>query len=216
MRDRLNPNPYVVVSGPLAVGKTTLADLLAERLGWGKILEDLSSHPYLSDYYLDMKRWGFHTVASFLIRALLLQDEITVRLASEPLCQDWYIAEHYEIYGLHTFDEKIIDERDRVLFEQLHQYLMAHSVKPTLVIRLTASPETLIHRLIVRQRASESSGVPASYVQHLCERYRVWGANLGVPSIEIDTSTCDFARDPAVQDAIISQVQATLRSLTFS
>ena len=59
----MNDNPYVVVSGPLAVGKTTLVNLLAERLGWGKILEDLSSNPYLADYYLDMKRWGFHTVA---------------------------------------------------------------------------------------------------------------------------------------------------------
>ena len=93
---------------------------------------------------------------------------------------------------------------------------MAHSVKPTLVIRLTAPPEALLHRLGLRQRASESPGVPASYVQRLCERYRVWGANLGIPSIEIDSSKHDFVRDSAVQEAIISQIQAMLRSLTGS
>lgn len=130
--------PYVTVCGPLAAGKTTITKLLADHFGWALLLEDLDANPYMRDYYQDMHRWGFHAVMAFLVRALALQDQISTRLAREAVCQDWHFAEHYAIYGVHVFEEGIINERERKTCEELHRYLMAHAVTPDLVITLTA------------------------------------------------------------------------------
>ena len=90
---RRERQPYVSVCGPLAAGKTSVVTLLASRLGWSLLLEDLSVNPYLRDYYSDMPRWGFRTVTAFMVHALTQASEVRDRLAREPVCQDWHFAE---------------------------------------------------------------------------------------------------------------------------
>ena len=54
------PKPrYIVVEGPIGVGKTSLAELLAERLHARKSLEGPEENPFLSHFYKDMRRYAF-------------------------------------------------------------------------------------------------------------------------------------------------------------
>lgn len=201
--------PYISVCGPLASGKTTVARLLAAQFGWSLLLEDIDANPYLQDYYEDMSRWGFRTVTAFLVRALTLQDELSRRLAHETVCQDWHFAEHYDIYGVHVFDEGIITEKERTTFQELHGYLMTHAPTPDLVIVLTADPGTLLARAAGRKRPGERD-VPLRYLEHLVVRHRDWARTLNVPSIVIDTVEYDVVRETAAAKRLIARVQAML------
>ena len=51
--------PFVAVEGNIGVGKTTLVKLLAKILRLRPIFEPVDSNPYLTDYYLDQRRWAF-------------------------------------------------------------------------------------------------------------------------------------------------------------
>lgn len=197
---------YVTVCGPLAVGKTTITKLLADHFGWGLLLEDLDENPYMRDYYQDMHRWGFHAVMAFLVRALTLQDEISTRLARETVCQDWHFAEHYAIYGVHVFEEGIINERERKTCEELHRYLMANAATPDLIIILTAEPTTLLTRATSRQRPSERK-IPLEYIENLVARYSQWMITLKTQYLVVDTTAKNFLEDQKVAERFIAQVQ---------
>jgi deoxyadenosine/deoxycytidine kinase len=156
-----------------------------------------------------MPRWGFQTVIAFLARALTLQDEIASRLIREAICQDWYVAEHYATYGIHTFNEGIIDERERQTCEELHRYLMAHLTAPDLLVVLTADPATLLTRIAQRQRATEPE-VPAAYIENLVQLYDRWMRTLDVPHLVINTTEQDLVHDTAARQCLISQIEAAL------
>ncbi|MBW2106583.1 MAG: deoxynucleoside kinase, partial [Deltaproteobacteria bacterium] len=59
---------YIVVEGPLGVGKTSLALLLAERIHGRTILEDAEDNPFLASFYKDPKRFAFQTQLFFILR----------------------------------------------------------------------------------------------------------------------------------------------------
>ena len=52
---------YVAIEGPIGVGKTSLANLLAEKLGARKVLEDFEDNPFLADFYEEPERFAFQT-----------------------------------------------------------------------------------------------------------------------------------------------------------
>ena len=71
------PNPrYIVVEGPIGVGKTSLAELLAERLQARRLLEGPEENPFLSNFYSDMRRYAFQTQLYFLLNRFRQQQEL--------------------------------------------------------------------------------------------------------------------------------------------
>ena len=61
---------FITIAGNIGVGKSTLTDLLSQKLGWKPVYEAVEENPYLADFYLDMKRWAFQSQAFFLSRRL--------------------------------------------------------------------------------------------------------------------------------------------------
>ena len=46
---------YVAIEGTIGVGKTSLANLLSEKLGAKLVLESFEGNPFLSDFYDEFK-----------------------------------------------------------------------------------------------------------------------------------------------------------------
>ena len=67
---------YIIVEGPLGVGKTSLAQLLAERIKAKAILEETEGNPFLPNFYKDPVRFAFQTQLYFLLRRFQVQNEI--------------------------------------------------------------------------------------------------------------------------------------------
>jgi len=58
---------YIVVEGPIGVGKTSLTQLLAERFGGGAVLEVVEENPFLTRFYTDRQKYAFQTQLFFLL-----------------------------------------------------------------------------------------------------------------------------------------------------
>ena len=61
---------FVAIAGNVGVGKSTLTQLLADRLEWEAFYEAVDENPYLADFYGDMRSWSFHSQVFFLSRRL--------------------------------------------------------------------------------------------------------------------------------------------------
>ena len=67
---------YVAIEGPIGVGKTSLANLLSERLGARLILEGFDENPFLADFYEEPERYAFQTQLFFLLQRYQQQQEL--------------------------------------------------------------------------------------------------------------------------------------------
>ena len=74
---------YIIISGNIGCGKSSLTQLLSERLHWKAFYETVTDNPYLEDFYYDMKKWSFHLQVFFLSKRfqhhqIILRDPISV------------------------------------------------------------------------------------------------------------------------------------------
>jgi deoxyguanosine kinase len=58
---------YIAVEGPIRVGKSTLAGILAERLNAQRVMEP-DSNPFLGSFYEGERGAGFPVQVSFFVR----------------------------------------------------------------------------------------------------------------------------------------------------
>ena len=67
---------YVVIEGTIGVGKTSLAEILSEKLDARLILEEFEQNPFLEDFYNDPKSYAFQTQIFFLLSRYFLQIDL--------------------------------------------------------------------------------------------------------------------------------------------
>ena len=50
---------YIAIEGPIGVGKTSLAELIADKLTARKVFEKFEENPFLKDFYDDPESTAF-------------------------------------------------------------------------------------------------------------------------------------------------------------
>jgi len=151
-------------------------------------LDDPSVEPFLAAYFSDMSRWGFHVSIAFLLRALELAPLIRTKLTTSPVCQDWYFAEHYELYGHHMFEAGILTRQEFETCARLHRIVMRAARPPDVLVYLTAPPRVLLERIQRRGRHDEIAAIDEPYIAALVRRYHQWSSTVAVPMLRIDTA----------------------------
>ena len=101
---------FVAVAGNIGVGKSTLVELLAEKMGWTPFYEPQSQNPYLADFYRDMQEWSFQSQIFFLSRRLRAHRDISNHPG--PAVQDRSVYEDAEIFAQNLFLERNMSDRD--------------------------------------------------------------------------------------------------------
>src|SRR5438270_258816 len=79
---------FIVIEGPLRVGKSTLAKVLSERLHARRVY-DCEDNPFLADFYKEKPGSAFRAQMYFLmVRHRLLREALTVE-APGPVISDY-------------------------------------------------------------------------------------------------------------------------------
>ena len=197
--------PFVGIAGNIAVGKTTLTKMISERLGWRPFFESVDDNPYLSDFYSDMKRWSFHLQIYFLSRRFRTHREMSE--GNVPSVQDRTIYEDIEIFAQSLHEMGNMSQRDWLNYRALFDEMTAYLRKPTLIIFLKATTDSLLTRLKKRGREYEKS-VSAEYLHNLNIAYARWinRAKLEFNVMTVDTDNFDVYKDKDRLEQLIQDV----------
>jgi deoxyguanosine kinase len=193
---------YIVVEGPLGVGKTSFAQLLAERIHGKAILEDTEGNPFLTDFYRDPKRFALQTQLFFMLRRFQKQDEINqIDIFRRVVISD-FLFDKDRIYAKINLDDKEFS-----LYEQVFQLLRAKIVQPDLVIFLQARTGILKERINKRNRDYERS-IQLKYLDLINQAFNEFFFHYTeTPLLVINASDIDFVNVPSDLDEIIIEIE---------
>lgn len=194
---------YVVVEGPIGVGKTSLAKRLAERLKSGLLLERPEQNPFLPRFYQDMARFALPTQLFFLFQRIgQLRDLAQMDLFNRVTVSD-FLLEKDPLFARLTLSG---DELH--LYQRIYDSLRLQAPRPDLVIYLQAQPSTLYER--VRRRGVEfERPISADYLAVLADSYsRFFHHYSGSPVLIVNSERLNFVRDEGDLDLLIERVGA--------
>lgn len=202
---------HVAIAGNIGAGKTTLCKLLAKHFGWEVHFEDTEENPYLSDFYLDMKRWAFNLQIYFLNSRY--RQVLEIQNGDKTVIQDRTIYEDAYIFAPNLYEMGLMPKRDFDNYFSLFQLMSQHVNPPDLLIYLRSSIPTLVDHIEKRGRDYESS-MSIEYLKRLNDRYDRWIATYDIGNLLIiDVDDIDFENNPEDKGKVINMVNTNLHGL---
>jgi deoxyguanosine kinase len=182
---------YIVVEGPVGVGKTTLARAISEATGAALMLEDPDANPFLPRFYESPERYGLPAQLFFLFQRT---DQIAA-LNQADLFQRATVAD-FMLEKDPLFARLSLKEDELRLYEQIYAHLKPRAPAPDLVIYLQAAPDTLVDRVHRRGVAYEKN-MPEGYLSSLAETYtRFFYQYTASPLLIVNSDRMNFAESP--------------------
>jgi deoxyguanosine kinase len=176
---------HIVVEGPIRVGKSTLARVLAERLHARRIF-DCEDNPFLADFYDEKPGAAFRAQMYYLYERHRRLIETRPEDAAAPIVSD-FLFEKDKIFAYIN-----LDNEELKLYERYFDMLAPSIPAPDLVIYLQAKPDVLRKRVSKKGDPAETQISPeyvaavATAYEHFFFRYSA--SNLLV----VDTTEIDF------------------------
>ena len=156
---------YIVVEGPIGVGKTSLAQRLADHIGAEVLLEKPQDNPFLERFYEDPLRHAMSTQLFFLFQRINeVRDQAQMDLFRTRTVSDYLFDKDA------LFARLNLSEDEFKLYQNIYQSLAPKPPIPDLVIYLQASTDTLIERVRRRGRGFERS-MTNDYINRLGNSY---------------------------------------------
>ncbi len=185
---------YIVISGNIGSGKTSLTKLLAQRYGWEPRYEVVADNPYLGDYYKDIRRWSFCLETFFLKERF--RDVLDIAHSAHDIVQDRSIFEGVHVFASNNKAMGNMDDRDYATFMELFEQMTSIVPMPDLMIYLRASVPHLVRNIQKRGRDYEQS-IPINYLKGLNERYEDFVyKKYGGRVLTIEVDNLDFLNNP--------------------
>ncbi len=192
---------YVVISGNIGAGKTSLSQIISKEMGFSVYFEDFHSNLFLKEYYKDMKRWAFATQMNFL--ALRYEQLVHhVLLSKIPAVLDRSIYEDREVFAKALHEDGLMTDAEWTVYDKMYRLMVDNLPTPNLMIYLEKTVDELLRNIAKRGRDFEK--IPREYLESLDKRYKNFYANWHFPKIKITT---DIYED---KEAILQKIQNAL------
>ncbi len=178
---------YIVVEGPIGVGKTSLARLLANEFQARVVFEQVDDNPFLAKFYRSREVYAFQNQTFFLLSRYHQQLE----LAQQDLFNQNTVAD-YLFAKDNIFAALTLSAEELKLYQRIFALLTARVPKPDLVVYLQARPEVLYKRVKKRDKSYER-GLTFEYLEEVAQAYNRFFFNYNeTPLLVVKTSDIDF------------------------
>ena len=156
---------YVVVEGPIGVGKTTLAKRLADTFNTELILESTSNNPFLPRFYENPESTALATQLFFLFQRAKQIEFLPQADMFRPGQIADFLIEKDRLFAKVTLTD---DEFD--LYQQVYDRMTLEVPVPDLVIYLQSPVNILLKRIIERGIDYEKQ-IDESYLKNIANAY---------------------------------------------
>jgi len=204
------PQRFIVVEGPIGVGKTSLARRLAESLGAQLVLEQADQNPFLERFYRNPRAAAFQTQLFFLFqRARQLEDVRQADLFGAVRIAD-YLLEKDRLFARVT-----LDDAEYALYERVYDRVVVDAPKPDLVVYLQAPVDVLVDRIAKRGIRYEHY-IERAYLEKLTQAYaRFFHSYDAAPLLIVNAASIDPVSNEADYQQLYAQIVRTRRGRHF-
>jgi deoxyadenosine/deoxycytidine kinase len=185
----------------IGAGKTTLANMLSERLGARLVLERFEENPFLPKFYEDPEHYAFQTQIFFLLsRYKQQQDLFQADLFHDFLISD-YIFEKDKIFAYLT-----LADEELKLYETLLNAIERNVPTPDLVVYLQCSTDRLMSNIRSRGRKMEEN-ISEEYIRDLNEAYNYFFFRYkATPLLIVKATDIDFVNNKDDFEDLLEQI----------
>jgi len=183
---------FIVVGGPIGVGKSTVTRIYSQITGFEPLFETVKGHPYLEKFYENPEEYAFRTQVYFLYdrfnKHYMAVESGKNIIADRSIYEDAIFARVLNWRGQMDDDDyfKTYYPHFRMLTKILNP--------PDLMIYLRASLDTLMYRIDKRSRQMEAT-IPRDYMRMLVEAYEDWIVEYPHRKLIIETDDLDLTCD---------------------
>lgn len=213
MKLALNDIPlpkYIAIEGPIGVGKTTLANKIAETFNYDAFLEQPAENPFLKNFYRNPSQSALATQLFFLFQRIhQIQD-----LKQRSLFENVRVAD-FLIEKDRLFAEVTLSAEEMILYEKVYEHITLDAPTPDLVIYLQAPIEILKERITKRGNINEQY-LTLDYLERLNDAYSRFFLNYNdAPLLIINASDINLESNEADYESLISMIMSNPKGKNF-
>ena len=192
---------YIVVEGPIGVGKTSLVRKLGESLGSELLLEKAEDNPFIARFYQNPRQYALSTQLYFLLqRAHQVQGFRQIDLFQSSHIADFMIDKD------RLFAELTLTNDELKLYQQIYRHMTIDAPKPDLVIYLQASTEVLRER-ITKRGIDYEQAIKDDYLTRLSELYTRFFYNYDEATLlTVNTQSIDLINSEQDYQALLDEI----------
>ncbi len=207
-----HPPRYIAIEGPIRVGKSSLARLLAERLR-GRLIHDTETNPFLRDFYDETPGAALRTQMYFLLERFRQLRDIDPRTLRAPVVCD-YLFEKDKLFAyINLSDDEL------KIYDGYYELLRQQLATPDLVIYLQATPNVLKERIArkARQMGSQvETTISQRYLEEVARAYEHFFFHYKASHLlVVNTTEIDFVERPADLEELLARLSQPVKGTQY-
>lgn len=209
MAKLFEPPRYIAIEGPIRVGKSTLANIIADRLNAQRVIEP-ENNPFLRPFYEGERGAAFQAQLAFLIRRFEQLEALELGPSSRKAVVADYIFEKDKLFAYINLSDPELE-----IYNRYYHHFREQLAVPDLVIYLQASPEVLKRRLRKKNAASEVS-ISDDYIEEVVKAYEHFFFHYTSSDLlVVNTNDIDFVERHSDLQELLRRVSEPIRGTQY-
>lgn len=204
----------ITVEGPIGIGKTSLSKEISRAFGLQLLEEIVYENPFLGKFYQNIAEWSFQLEMFFLCnRYKQLQD-----IRTDYIAQGVSVVSDYNVFKNTIFAKRTLSDENLPKYLHIYDILTNDMPQANLVVYLTASVDTVMKRIAMRDRDVERN-MDVGYIEHLIVDYNEFMHEFELrhpqtPVLKFNCDHLDFVHNPTDLRFVLDQIQPFIKTLS--